>query len=294
MIVAQVVLNGLLVGSLWALLGIGKGLILGTLRFVNFAHANFALIGMYIMYFAWNATRINPYLLLPAAGVGLLVLGLVLDRPFVRPLVAKGQRAQILATLGLYLMLADGANLLFGPDTRSVITPWNTSGFSIGSGIFFTVADVVTGVVSFALVCLTWYAISRLSFGLRVRATAQNREAAIYNGINIQSVYGRAFALSLALAGLVGGLYAISTPIDPNSAGPLFILMFVVSIVGGLGSLGGNLLGGLAVGVVQGLTVLVLPAQLENAVVFAVFLVMLMLRPQGFLGNPDIVRQGPL
>lgn len=292
-LILQVLLNGVLIGALWALLGLGKGIILGILRFVNFAHAAFALIGMYIVYFAWAAWKVNPYLLLPLAIIGLALLGLLMDRPLVRLLVVRGGRAQILATLAMLLIIQNGANLFFGPATRSVITPLNTSGIHFGVVGFATYSSLITFVLALAIFMVTWLVINRTAFGLRVRATAQNREAAVYNGIDTERVYGRAFALTLALAGAVGGLYAVSFTVSPTAAASLLILMFVVSILGGLGSIAGCLFGGFAVGIMQGLSTLLLPPQLENAVIYIVFLLVVLLRPQGIMGNPAVARKGP-
>jgi branched-chain amino acid transport system permease protein len=293
MLIAQVIVNGLLIGGLWALLGLGKDIILGTLRFVNFAHANFALVGMYIVYFGWAAWHVSPFLLLPLAILGLAGLGLLMDRPLVRPLVARGGRAQMLATLAILLVIQNAATLFFGPATKSIITSTNTEGLHLGGLAFVTYTALVTFVLALMIFVATWVILNRTAFGLRVRATAQNREAAIYHGIDIERVYGRAFALSLALAGAVGALYAVSTPVGPTAASDLLILMFVVSILGGLGSTLGCLLGGLVVGVLQGLSALVLPPQLENAVVYMVFLLVVLFRPQGIMGNAVAVREGP-
>lgn len=293
MLVVQIMLNGLLIGCLWALLGLGKGLILGTLRFVNFAHANFALVGMYVVYFGWAAWHVEPYFLLPLAMVALAVLGLLIDRPLVRPLVARGGRAQMLATLAMLLIIQNAATLFFGPTSKSIITPLNTSGIQLGPSLFVTYSLLITAILSLVVFGVSWYIINRTNFGLQVRATAQNRESAVYNGIDIASVYGRAFAFSLVLAGAVGALYAVSAPVSPTSASSLLILMFVVSILGGLGSIPGALVGGLAVGILQGLAALILPPQLENAVVYVVFLLVILLRPQGIMGNPALVREGP-
>ena len=286
-------LNGLLIGALWALLGLGKNIILGTLRFVNFAHANFALLGMYTVYFGWAAWHVNPYFLLPLAMLALGVLGLVMDRPFVRPLVARGGRAQMLATLAMLLIIQNAATLFFGPSSKSVITPLNTSGIQLGPSLFFTYSLLITSALALLVFGVTWLVINRTNFGLQVRATAQNRESAVYNGIDIGSVYGRAFAGSLVLAGAVGALYAVSAPVSPSAASSLLILMFVVSILGGLGSIAGCLVGGFAVGILQGLAALLLPPQLENAVVYVVFLLVILLRPQGIMGNAAMVREGP-
>jgi branched-chain amino acid transport system permease protein len=282
----QIVIVGILVGALWGVLGLGKQLILGKLRFVNFAHANFALIGMYLMYYLWSWTKTNPYVWVPVVVIVTGALGLLLERPVVRPLVRRGERAQIVATLALLTLIQNIANLWMGPGDKDVSTSLDSSGWHlIGHSVFVTKNEVFTFVICVVAFVLVWWIMERTSFGLRVRATAQARESGIYCGIDVERVYGRAFALTIALAGLVGALYAIDTPVNPNAATPLLILMFVVPILGGLGSLPGALLGGTIVGILQGLTTQVLPPQLENSVIYVVFLIVLLTRPQGLIGS---------
>lgn len=283
----QIVLNGILIGALWGVLGLGKQLILGVLRFVNFAHANFALIGMYLIYFLWSWTHVDPYLLVPLVVIALGLLGLVLEAPLVRPLVRRGERAQMIATLALLILIQNIMNLWFGPTSRSIQTTLDTSGYHLTKHLFVTKTAVDTFVVGLVAFAIVWLIMGRTNFGLKVRATAQRRESAVYSGIDVQRVYGRAFALSLALAGLVGALYAIDSPASPTAAAPLLILMFVVPILGGIGSLPGALLGGFVVGVLQGLTTQVFPPQLENAIIYAVFVAFLLVRPRGLLGSPS-------
>jgi branched-chain amino acid transport system permease protein len=291
-LMAGVIINGLLVGALWGLLGLGKNLILGTMKFVNFAHANFALLGMYVLYVAWLVVPIDPYLLIPVVLVVLALVGFLLDRPFVRPLVRLGQWSQIIATWAISAIIMYGLTLIFGPDPQSINSAWPITGITLPGDIFVTYASLMTFVISVAAILITWLIINHTSFGVRIRATAQNRASAVYYGINVESVYGRAFALTIVTAGLCGALYAIETPFDPNAAVPLFMIMFVVSVLGGLGSMLGNLLGGFVVGVLQGVTILYLPSQLENAVVYVVFLGLLLYRPQGILGDVSAVREG--
>lgn len=291
MTAVSIIINGILIGSLWAVLGLGKQIILGILRFVNFAHANFALLGMYLLYYLWVATKISPFILVIPVTIALGLLGLIIERPLIRPLVARGERAQMVATLALLILIQNVMNLAFGAASHSVVSSLTTSGVHIAEGVFVTYASLAT--FGFAIVAfgLTWLTLNRTPFGLRVRATAQRRDSAIYCGVNVRSTYGLAFAMSLALAGLVGGLFAITTPVNPTAASPLLVLMFVVPILGGLGSIPGTLIGGFVVGVLQGIAVEVLPPQLENAVIYVVFVLFLMARPQGLLGNAGLLRE---
>jgi branched-chain amino acid transport system permease protein len=287
----QIITDGLLIGGLWAILGLGKQLIFGVLRFVNFAHSSFALIAMYVMYYLWKSTGVNPFVLVLPVAMILGLLGLAIERPLIRPLVAKGQRSQMIATLALFTLIQNLLNLLFGASSRTVTSDLTTTGTRLLPGVFVTWSAVLIFVIAVMAFGLVWLLLNKTNFGLKIRATSQRRESAIYCAINVRSVYGVAFALSIALAGLVGALFAIGTPVNPTSAAQLFILMFVVPILGGLGSIPGTLLGGLIVGILQGLTTQFLPPQLENAVIYLVFVLFLIVRPQGLLGNPALLTE---
>lgn len=287
----QIIMNGVLIGGLWAILGLGKQIILGVLRFINFAHASFALIGMYVLYYLWTATGVSPYLLVLPVVVVLGLLGLLIERPLIRPLVARGERAQMIATLALLTLIQSLLNLMFGAAGRTVTSDLTTSGTQLLPGVFVTWSAVVAFVIALVAFGLVWLLLNKTFFGLKIRATSQKRTSAIYCGVNVRGVYGLAFALTLAIAGLVGALYAIGTPVSPTSAAPLLVLMFVVPILGGLGSIPGTLIGGFVVGVLQGLTTQFLPPQLENAIIYLIFVLVLMGRPQGLLGNAALLTE---
>ncbi len=287
----QILINGILIGGLWAVLGLGKQLILGVLRFINFAHASFALIGMYLLYFLWHATGVSPFILVIPVVVAMGLLGLLLERPLIRPLVARGERAQMIATLALLTLIQALLNLIFGATSRTVPSGLTTSGFRVMQGVFVTWSSLLIFGIALLAFGLVWLLLNRTQFGLKIRATSQRRESATYCAINVRSVYGLAFALTIALAGLVGALYAIGTPVNPTSAAPLLVLMFIIPIMGGLGSIPGALLGGFVVGILQGLTTQFLPPQLENAIIYLIFVLMLMARPQGILGNSALLTE---
>lgn len=287
----SIVVNGILIGALWAVLGLGKQLIFGVLRFVNFAHASFALIGMYVLYVLWTLTKVNPFVLVVPVAVILGLVGLAIERPLIRPLVARGQRAQMIATLALLTLIQALLNLGFGAAGRTTPSDLTTSGTTLLPGVFVTWSALLVFGISLVAFALVWLLINRTTFGLQVLATAQRRDSAVYCGINVRRVYGVAFAVSIALAGLVGALYAIGTPVNPTSATPLLVLMFVVPVLGGLGSIPGVLIGGLAVGILQGVTTQFLPPQLENAIIYLVFVLVLMVRPRGALGNAALLTE---
>lgn len=287
----QILVSGILTGGLWAVLGLGKQIILGVLRFINFAHASFGLIGMYTLYALWSWTGVNPYYLVLPVVILLGLLGLLIERPLIRPLVVRGQRAQMIATLAILTLIQALLNLIFGASGRTVPSELTTSGAHLLPGVFITWSALLTFAIALLAFGAVWLLLNKTYFGLKIQATSQKRTSAVYCGIDVRRVYGLAFALSIAIAGLVGALYAIGTPVTPTSAAPLLVLMFVVPILGGLGSIPGTLVGGFVVGVLQGLTTQFLPPQLENAVIYLIFVLFLMGRPQGLLGNSTLLTE---
>jgi branched-chain amino acid transport system permease protein len=284
MLLSQALINGLLVGAIWGILGLGKQIVLGVIHFVNFAHGHLVLVAMYLALFLWTVTQADPFLLLPVVVVVMAGLGWVLDRVLVRPLVKLGDRSQMIATLALALIIENLALMIAGPQPRSIQTWWANTALQIG-GIFVNYGQLAGLVVALAAFGATWWLIRRTSLGVMIRATSQNREAAQYMGINIRRVYGIAFMLSVALAGVVGAVFIVSSPVSPSTAWSFLILMFVVPVLGGLGSIPGTIIAGFLVGVVQVLSSTYLDIQLQNAVVFVLFLAFLVLRPQGILGK---------
>jgi branched-chain amino acid transport system permease protein len=211
-------------------------------------------------------------------------LGWLLDRAFVRPLVPRGERAQMIATLALALIIENLALMIASPQPRSIQTWWADTALQLG-GLFLNYGQVMGLVVSGVAFTATGWLIRRTPLGVMIRATSQNREAAQYMGINTRRVYGIAFMLSVALAGVVGAVYIVSSPVDPTTAWSFLILMFVVPVLGGLGSIPGTALAGLLVGTGQVLSSTYLDIELQNMIVFVLFLIFLVLRPQGLLGK---------
>lgn len=284
MVLVQALINGVLVGAIWGVLGLGKQIVLGVIHFVNFAHGHLVLVAMYLAFVLWSVTEADPFLLLPVVVVIMATLGWVLDRLLVRPLVPLGERSQMIATLAFALIIQSLALIVFSPQPRSIQTWWADTAWQVG-GLFINYGQLMGLVVSAVAFAATWWVIRRTPLGAMIRATSQNREAAQYMGINIRRVYGIAFVLSVALAGVVGGVFIVSSPVDPSTAWSFLILMFVVPVLGGLGSIPGTMIAGLVVGVVQVLSSTYLDIQLQNALVFVLFLGFLVLRPQGILGK---------
>jgi branched-chain amino acid transport system permease protein len=279
----QAVIDGLLVGGVYAVISIGLTLVYGVMGIVNFAQAEFLMIGMFVAWFAWAFLGLDPVLAAPlsfavAFGIGWLVQGQLIARVLKAPSVA-----QIFLTVGLLIVIENGSLLLFGSQFRSVTTSYQTISLSLGP-LFISVPYLIAFAMSLACGVVLWWFMRASWFGRAMRATAQNPMAAQLMGIDTVLMYKIAFALGVGLTAFGGAVILPYVTVFPGVGGQFVVLMFTVVVLGGLGSVAGAVVGGLAVGVIQALSSLVFPIQLQNLVLFLVFILVLAVRPQGLVG----------
>ncbi|MEW6641937.1 MAG: branched-chain amino acid ABC transporter permease [Pseudomonadota bacterium] len=283
MAVVQAILDGLMIGGVYAVISIGLTLVFGVMGIVNFAQAEFLMLGMFVAYYAWAWLGLDPLLAAPLAFIVVFALGAVLQRLLIRRVMQAPDVAQIFLTVGLLIVLENAALLMFGSGFRSVTTPYQTSSLQLGP-LFISVPylaafamSVASGLVLFVFMKSSW-------FGRAMRATAQDPMAAKLMGINADRMHMLAFALGVGLTAFGGAVILPYLTASPAVGGQFVVLMFTVVVLGGLGSIAGAVVGGLAVGIIQSLSALVFPIQLQNLVLFVVFIAVLALRPKGLLG----------
>ena len=280
----QAVINGLLIGGVYAVISIGLTLVFGVMSIVNFAQAEFLMIGMYVGYYGWQTFGLDPVLAAPIAFAIAFVMGLLIQRFLIERVINAPDVAQIFLTVGLLIVLENLALALFGSEFRSVRTGYQTSALSIAGliiGVPYLIAFAVSGVVGILL----WAFLRFTWIGQAMRATAQNSVAALSLGINIRRVRQVAFGLGVGLTALGGSVILPYYTASPTAGAQFVVLMFTVVVLGGLGSVLGAVFGGLVVGVIQSVSTLVMPIQLQNLALFVVFIAMLAMRPQGLLAT---------
>jgi branched-chain amino acid transport system permease protein len=305
--ILQALVAGMLVGSVYGLMCVGLGLIYGVMRVINFAQGDFLMLGMYatLYLFGWLGLGqwLGPYLgPVVAAVLGAVVVygfGVFLHRTLLSRVTgmrvagteSEGHYPQLILTLGMSLIIANGGLILFGSMPHNIRTPLSASAWEIGPlvgqelSVFLNKARSVACIVS-GLVALGLYLfISRSRLGKTLRAAADNPEAATYMGINVDAAYRVAFALGIALTAIAGGLVATYYPFQPYVGLEFVIIMYAGVVLGGFGSIIGAFWGGLTIGLVQQLSTLVLPVQLQNAAIFVVFLLIVLVRPEGLFGR---------
>lgn len=283
-ILVQALVDGLLVGGLYGVIAVGLSLVFGVLRIVNFAQAEFLMVGMYAAWFAWRYLGLDPLLGAPIALAAGFALGYLVQRLLVQRVMNAPHVAQIFLTVGLLAVLENGALLLFGSEYRSVMTPYQASAFRLGP-IFFSAPYVFAFIAAIIMSGALWWVLARTWLGRAIRATAQDSMAAQVFGIDTRVVYGLAFGIGTGLTAFGGAVVLSYSPVYPTVGSAWVVLMFTIVVLGGLGSVVGALVGGLLVGVIQSTSTLLMPIQFQNLALFAIFIAVLAVRPQGLLGK---------
>src|ERR1700726_2806038 len=282
--VAQAVVNGLLIGGVYALVSIGVTLIFGVVKIVNFAQGEFVMLGMYISFFLATSYGIDPLVSLVVSMPALFIVGVLLQRFLIRRVLGLGDMPQIFLTFALSLLLVNIALLLFTANYRTVQTGYSDAALYLGP-LYVPAAKLIAFVLAMALSGILWVFLHATDLGKAMRAAAQKPEVAMLMGINPDRVFAVATGVSLALAGAAGSLLMPFYPASPM-AGQGFVLMaFVAVVLGTLGNVTGALIASLMMGVAESLGIQFVGADSGLIVVFVMLLLTLALRPSGLFGG---------
>ncbi len=277
--------GGLLIGGVYALLGIGLSLIFGVMRVINFAHGDFVVVGMYTAIVMYAQLGWDPLLsLVVALPLGFL-LGVGLERLILSRLIDAPEGSTLLATLGLSLVIQNILLLTFGASPRSLNVSYGTATISLGPITLSLVQLVAGGVVLLVIIGLYLF-LTYTEQGQAVRATSQNRLGAELVGINTRAIYSLVFGVGVALSVAAGIILIPQLFVTPVITGPVFTLKaFVVTVLGGLGNVWGAIGGGLLLGVVEVLGASYISFDYRDAYGLIAFLLILLLRPEGLFGR---------
>ena len=303
----QRLVTGVLVGSIYGLLCTGLGMIFGVIRVINFAQGEFMMLGMYATMIIGGmlaaAFGLGPafgaYLAIIVAALLLSCAGWGLQRYVISHVSGSrvagndngGHFAQLILTLGLSLVLSNMALLLFGSSARTVqsslaSSSWTIGPFTEGAITVFVNQARAIGCIAAIITSLALYLfVQKTRAGTSMRAAADNPVAATIVGVDVESAYARAFAIGTGATALAGGLIAMYYPVHPYIGVEFVIIMYAGVVLGGMGSMLGAFWGGFAMGLIQQLSTYFLPFPLQNATIFILFLVVVLLRPQGLFGK---------
>ena len=299
----QLTLNGLTLGSVYALIALGYSLVYGILKLLNFAHGDVFTVGSFIGFGALqllggSADPVVPLWLLlvlitMTAMAGCAVLGVVIERFAYRPLRDAPRIAPLISALGVSFFLAYSLQLLFGAEQRDY------DAFSMGEGVLFLegfdignvrvpLLRIVIIVSAFALMVLLWLLVNRTRTGKAMKATSYDREAAAMMGIDIDRVIVFAFVLGSALAGAAGVLFALRAPTFASLGFVIGLKGFTAAVIGGIGSIPGAMAGGLILGFAEAYTQGYVSTRWSDLFVFVILIAFMVFRPQGLFGKPEI------
>jgi branched-chain amino acid transport system permease protein len=286
-LIAQQLVAGISLGSIYVLVGVGLSLIFGLLTIVNFAHGALFMTGAYVGTYVFMKTG-NFWLCLLAVPLATGLIGLFAERLLIRPLYGRGIDYPLLLTFGLAYVLMDVVRMLFGVQGERFDTPEALQGaVDIGVGMFPLYRLVLIAFTAAVMLAL-WLFIEKTRYGLIIRAGARDAQVLRVLGIDVSRVWLAVFGMGSALAGLAGLLAAPMRGVSPEMGIPVLVEAFVITVVGGMGSLGGAIAAGLLLGIVVSMTTLFAPEMAELSM-FALMALTLIARPQGLFGRKGLL-----
>lgn len=276
--------NGLMLGALYAIVSVGLTLVFGIVKVINFAHGEFLMVAMFIVFFATAYFGVHPYVTLVVVLPLVFGLGMLVQRVLIEPLQDSDEHIMIFATVGLSIAMINLMLMLFGPDIYSTPSSGLRTVVDLGPAMFLT-GQLNILIAAIALVGGIHLFLTRTQLGRAIRATGQNRAAAQLMGINVSWVYMVTFGIGVSCVGLAAVLIAPLYPTSPEVGQYFVLLSFVVVVMGGLGSISGALLAAMIIGIVDAFAGFYLGANVKDLVVFGIFLLVLIFRPQGLFGG---------
>jgi branched-chain amino acid transport system permease protein len=279
----QTLVAGVLIGGIYSLIGIGMTLIMGVMGIINLAHGQLMMVAMYITFVLSSYFHLDPYFSLLVAMPALFLLGVLLQKLFLNPLMKIESilpENQVLMTVGIGMVLTEIARFIFSSDYKSVKTAYSSSVFFIG-GISFNLPMCIAFFFALALTALLFWFLLKTDIGRSIRATAQDRDAATLMGVNTGKITVITFGLGSALVAAAGCLLIPIYYLFPDIGGPFTLKAFVITILGGLGSTVGAIFGGLVLGIAESLGAAYIGMGYREMVGFVIFVLVLIFLPGG-------------
>lgn len=278
MVLAQILLNGVLLGGLYGLMALGMALVWGVLNIVNLSHGALIMLGGYATYYLFTLAGIDPFLALPIAMAVMFGAGFALQWGLLNLVVRSKMLNTLLITFGLDVVLTFTAQLLFSADFRTINPPYAGANFPI-FGLTVPTVRLAAFAVALILATAVWVLLNKLPLGRAIRATAQNLTAARLYGVNPRLLYAVTFGIGAALAGAAGGLYGMISNLTPYIGASLTAKSFVIAIIGGLNNPFYVILGGIFVGCAEALTALYIGPTYTDVISFGLLVIVLVVRP---------------
>ena len=290
-VLLQTLISGLLLGGLYALIGIGMTIIMGVMKIINLAHGELMMVGMYIAYVLYTYFHIDPYLSIVIAAPALFLLGMALQKYLINPVVKVDSilpENQVILTVGIGMVLANLATIIFKSDYLQTPVSYGTKAWYLTDvwkkspiELSLSVPWSVSFVFSLLITAGLWFFLTRTDTGKSIRATSQDKDAALLMGVNVERMQVLTFGLGSALVGAAGCLFIPIYYIYPDIGGQFTLIAFVITILGGLGSTVGAIIGGLILGLFESLTATYIGMGWAPVGRFVIFIAVLIFIPGG-------------
>ena len=280
------VLNGLQLGSIYALVALGYTIVYGIILLLNFAHGDIIMVGAYISWLVMSKLGLNPAIAVVLSIVGCMLLGVLIDKVVYAPLRDAPRLSILITAIGVSYFLENGSQLLFGADAKVVPAYTSVSNIQVGD-LTLSFSAIVTVVVTAVAAVVLTFLVQKTKLGKAMRAVSEDMGAARLMGTNVNTTISFTFAVGSALAGIGALLYCIAyTQASPTMGIMLGTKAFVAAVLGGIGSIPGAVIGGLLVGFAEVFVSAIGLSVWQDAVVLLLLIVVLIVKPTGLLGRP--------
>lgn len=279
----QQVVNGLLIGFMYALIAIGLTLIWGVMNIVNFAHGDFLMVGMFASFWLYTLYGLDPLFSIPVCAVLLFVMGLLIYRFIVSKVMRGPMLAQLVVTFGVSIFISNLAVYLWTPDFRQISKPLLSGTWDL-AGIELSIPKFAGSIGSIVVSLCMFLFLKKTKTGKAILATEMDREAALLMGINTERINSLSFGIGAATVGIAGAFLSTYYYIYPQVGGIFGTIAFSIVALGGFGSIEGAFIAGILVGLVQTLGGFFFDPAYKYALVFMIYLITVWIRPQGLLG----------
>jgi len=284
-IIIQVTVWGLYAGCIYILLATGLNLIFGVMKVVNFAHGQLLMIGAYVTFTFFVISGFNPYVLLAASIPILIIIGVTIERLCFRPILGTGKLNEIFISIGLIYILENVAAIIWSDEWRVIHSPYESITITI-AGMKIPLDYIIIIITTVVILAALYVFLKRSRIGRAVRATSQNRKAAMLMGINVERMDMLSFGIGAGLAGAAGTLWVVSGQVfNPYMGSIPAVKAFAIVIIGGLGSIPGAIIAGLVLGMAENFTIFTLGGAWKDAIAFVILIVVLIFKPTGLFGE---------
>ncbi len=279
--VIQVIINGILLGGIYALLGVGMTMMFGIVKLTNLAHGEFIIIGAYLSTILANAVGVDPILTIIVTVPIMFLVGMGLQSGLINRVMKIGSEPALLVTFGLSIILADAMLLIFSADAQRANVPYNTASLRIAQGLNISVLDLIVFCISLATIIVLSIFLKKTYLGRSIRATSDDTQAASLMGVNVNRTYAIAMGIAMATAAIAGMCVSMKWVYYPSSGGNYLLTAFGVVVIGGMGSIPGTLIAGLILGLAQ----VIGGANYGQLIAYVLMVLFLAVRPQGLFSK---------